>query len=195
MTRLSTKQFILSGVLAATTFSVAFVLGSGVILATGIPATGGIVNIFACVVLMTVGSRLAPVFGFVTLTTALVFTFAIPTLIGGPAGIHKILIGVIIGVVFDGVVSLGRRRLGAYILAGALGASVSILSVFVSLVLLRLPGAERLRPLLLPLTAVQAVLGALAAWVGVRIFDRRLKHLSAVRRLMITQETDGGSDA
>ncbi len=178
------KHFILSGILAALTFAVAFVLGAGIILATGVPATGGVANIFAAVFILTIGMKLVPKFGFATLTLGLLFTLAIPTIIGGPPGVYKVANGVLIGLVMDIILVLGRYSHWAYIVAGSLGAVISILSIYAALVLFRLPGAERLAPLLPPLTLLQAVMGALGAWAGLSLFERRLSKLSAVRRLI-----------
>jgi hypothetical protein len=178
------KHFILSGILAALAFAVAFVLGTGIILATGIPATGGIANIFAAVFILIIGMKIVPKFGFATLTLGLLFTLAIPTIIGGPPGVYKIVNGILIGLVADIVTVLGRRTRWAYILAGSLGSVTSILSIYIALVILQLPGADRLAPLLLPLTLLQAVMGALGAWAGLALFERRLSKLNAVKRLM-----------
>lgn len=180
----TTKDFVVSGILAALTFALSFALGAGIILATGIPATGGIGNIFVAVLILIIGMRIVPKFGFGALTIGLVFTFAIPTVIGGPPGVYKIINGVLIGLVADVILVLGRRARWAHILAGSIGAVVSILSVYVALVILKLPGASKLAPLLLPLAAVQAVLGAAAAWVAVQIFERRLSKLTAVQRIL-----------
>jgi hypothetical protein len=178
------KHFIISGILAAVTFAIAFALGAGIILATGIPATGGIANIFVAVLILVIGARMVPKFGFATLTVGLVFTFAIPTIIGGPPGVYKVANGVLIGLVVDVILVAGRRSRWAHVLGGACGSMVSILSIYVALVLLKLPGAQRLAPLLLPLTLMQAILGALAAWIGLIIFERRLSRLTSVQRLV-----------
>src|ERR1043166_8100416 len=128
------KDFVLSGILAALTFALAFALGAGIILATGIPATGGIANMFVAVLVLVIGVQMAPKFGFGTLTIGLVFTFAIPTIIGGPPGAYKVVNGIVIGFVADTVLALGRRTRWSHILAGALGSVTSILSVYVALV-------------------------------------------------------------
>jgi hypothetical protein len=186
-----TKHFIFAGILGATTFGAAFVLGAGIISATGIPATGGIANIFVCVFLIIIGMKIVPRFGFATLAVGLVFTFAVPTLIGGPPGIHKIANGLLIGLVLDVVAAGFGRTRGAYVAAGALGAMTSIVSIYFMLVLLGLPGAAKLRPLLLPLTLMQGVMGALAGWAAVAIFQGRLYRLEPVRRLMDVGGTSG----
>jgi len=178
------KQFVLSGIFATLTFSIAFILGSGVILATGIPATGGIVNIFAAVLVMMIGIKIVPKFGFATLTMGIMFAIAIPTVIGGSIGIYKVLNGMLIGLTFDLVVFLGKRTTFSYIIGGALGSMVSILTLYYALFYLELPGVDKLYPLLKYLVPLQGINGALGAWVGLSIFNKRLMKLSAIQRLM-----------
>lgn len=183
-TKWQIKHYILSGIFAALTFAIAFALGAGIIMATGIPATGGFVNIFAAVFVVMIGLKIVPKFGFGILTMSIMFAIAIPTVIGGPPGIYKILIGFLIGFTFDLVLLLGRKANLSYILAGSLGAVVSILSVYFSLIILQLPGIEQLRPLLKYLVPLQAITGALGAWISIAVFNKRLSKLSAIQRLM-----------
>lgn len=178
------KHYILSGIFAALTFATAFALGAGVIIATGIPATGGFVNIFAAVFVVMIGLKIVPKFGFGILTMCIMFTLAIPTVIGGPPGLYKIVIGLLIGLTFDTVIYLGKKTSFSYILAGSLGAVVSIVSVFLSLLLLQLPGVEQLQPLMKFLVPLQAITGALGAWTGTLVFQKRLSKISAIRRLL-----------
>ena len=179
----SLKHFILSGVLAALIFALAFLLGAGIISATGIPATGGIANIFVAVFVLIIGMKVVPKFGFSTLTVGIVFTLAVPTIIGGPPGVYKPVNGILIGLVADITIYIGRYNRWSYILGGSLAAVTSIVSIYVAMVVLKLPGIEGLRPLLLPLSVMQAVLGALAAWGAVLVFERRLVQLNSVERL------------
>ncbi len=188
------KHYILAGILASVTFAVAFALGAGIIAATGIPATGGVANIFAAVLVITIGLKLVPRFGFATLTLGLLFAFAVPTIICGPPGIYKIVNGVIVGLGVDVIVMLGKRTWLAHVAAGMVGAVLSIVSIYFALVLLGLPGADRLLPLLLPLAGLQAVIGAVAAWAGLSLFERRLKRLETVKRLMDVNSSANGGD-
>ncbi len=178
------KHFIISGIFAALTFAVAFLLGTGIILATGIPATGGILNIFAAVFVVIIGLKIVPKFGFATLTLAIMFAIAIPTLIGGPPGLYKVINGVIIGLAMDIILFLGPKNKISYFLAGSIGAMISILSLYFALVLLNLPGVEKLTPLLKYLVPLQAITGFLGVWAGLSIFNKRLKNISAIQRLM-----------
>ena len=186
--RWQVKDFVLAGVFGVMTFAVAFLLGAGIILTTGIPATGGIANIFVAVFIVVIGLHLVPRYGFAALSIGILFLVATPTIIGGPPGVYKIANGILIGLVIDTILHLGRRRKAAYILAGSAGAMTSILSIYGAMRLLHLPGVERLQPLVLALTLIQGVTGALGAWLAVEVFHRRLQHLQAVQRLMVKDE-------
>jgi hypothetical protein len=177
-----TRDVIFTGVLASTAFAAAFLLGAGIILATGVPATGGMANIFPVVFLAVLGYKICPRPFFGSLTLAIVFLLAIPTVIGGPLGPLKLLNGVIIGLVWDLIVNAGGRRNSAIIGASGVAATVSLLCVYAGLLILRLPAVEKLRPLLLPLALVQAVLGLLAAFLALRIYHARISKWPAVQR-------------
>ncbi len=179
-----TKHFVLSGIFASLTFAVAFLLGTGIILATGIPAVGGIANIFASVLVIMIGIKIVPKFGFATITMGIMFAIAIPTVIGGSLGIFKVINGILIGLTFDIIVTLGKRTFLSHLLGGAIGSMVSILSLYFALDLLDLPGIDKLQPLLKYLVPFQAINGALGAWAGIAIFNKRLRHISAIKRLM-----------
>lgn len=184
MKTLNLKDYILAAMFAALTFALAFLLGAGIILASGIPATGGIANIFVAVFILIIALKMVPKFAFGTLTLGLVFFFAIPTVIGGPPGMYKVVNGVLIGFTADFILLVGKRTKIAHIVAGSVGAVVSIVSIYVAMLLMGLPGVDRLASLVWPLSALQAVLGAVAAWLAVTLFDRRLSHLASVRRIM-----------
>ncbi|HEY0156162.1 MAG TPA: hypothetical protein VGF28_02615 [Thermoanaerobaculia bacterium] len=177
-----TRDVIFTGVLAATAFAAAFLLGAGVILATGIPATGGMANIFPVVFLAVLGYKICPRPFFGTLTMAIVFLLAIPTVIGGPLGPLKLVNGIIIGLVWDLIIVAGRRKNGAIIVASGVAAVVSLLCVYAGLIILKLPAVGKLRPLVLPLSGIQAVLGVVAAYLALKIYDARVSKWPAVQR-------------
>lgn len=181
-----TKDFIFAGIAGALVFAIAFILGSGIILATGIPATGGLVNIFAAVLLMTIAVRIVPKFGFATLAMTITFSIAIPTIIGGPPGAYKPVIGFLLGFTFDCIVTLMKRSTASHIIGGALASAMSLTAIFFAMQMLELPGVEKLQPLLKFLIPIQAINGALGAWAGNAIFKKRLQKLPAVKRLMNT---------
>jgi hypothetical protein len=174
---MTSKQIAACGVFGAATFALAFVLGSGVILATGIPATGGLLNIFVCVAVAVVGAHSVPKVGSATIMMLVTFTLGIPTVIGGPPGIYKPLIGLAIGLTYDVIVALGGRRQWAVYVGGGAAAMTSILTIFEAMILLGLPGVEKLRPILLPLAGAQFVLGFAGAALGRWLYESKLSRL------------------
>ncbi len=180
------RDFIFAGIAGALIFAIVFLLGSGIILATGIPATGGIVNIFAAVLLMSIAVRIVPKYGFATLTMAITFSIAIPTIIGGPPGAYKPIIGILLGLTFDSIVLIMKRTTTSHIIGGALASAMSLTVIFFTMQILGLPGVDKLQPLLKFLIPFQALNGALGAWAGNTIFKKRLQNLPAVKRLMNT---------
>jgi len=174
---MTSKQAAACGVFGAATFAIAFVLGTGLIMATGIPATGGLLNIFVCVAIAVVGAHAVPRFGSATLMMLVTFTLAIPTVIGGFPGVYKPMIGLAIGLVYDSVVVLGQRRHWAIYLGGGAAATTSILTIFAAMSILGLPGVDKLRPLLLALAGAQFVLGFLGAVLGRWLYESKLSRL------------------
>ena len=178
------KDFVFAGIVGAIVFAIAFLLGSGIILATGIPATGGIANILAVAIFMTIAKHIRPIFGFATLALLITFALAIPTIIGGTPGVYKIIVGILIGLTFDVFVLLMKNSNKAYLLGGAIGAMVSIVSIYIAMVVLGLPGADKLQPLLIFLVPLQGINGMLGAWIGNKIFHNKLKDIPAIKRFI-----------
>jgi ABC-type thiamin/hydroxymethylpyrimidine transport system permease subunit len=178
------SDFVFAGITGALIFAVAFLLGAGIILASGIPATGGIVNILVAVLLMAIAKHIKPKFGFAMLSLTITFAIAIPTIIGGTPGVYKIFVGFIIGLIFDLSIYLFRNSNKSYLLAGCLGAMTSIVSIFFAMKILGLPGIDQLTPLMKYLVPLQGVNGLLGAFLGNLIFNKRLKKLPAIKRIM-----------
>jgi hypothetical protein len=178
------NDFVFAGITGALIFAVAFLLGAGIILATGVPATGGIVNILVAVLLMVIAKHIKPKFGFATLALTITFAIAIPTIIGGTPGIYKIAVGLAIGIIFDLVISFFRNANFSYLIAGSLGAVVSIGTIFIAMQLMDLPGIDKLAPLMKYLIPIQAINGLVGALLGNLIFNKRLKTLPAIQRMM-----------
>lgn len=178
------RDFVFAGIVGALVFAVVFLLGSGIILTTGIPATGGIVNIFAAVLLMTIAVRIIPKFGFATLTMTIVFSIAIPSIVGGPPGAYKPIIGFLLGFSFDIIIKLLKRTTFSHVIGGSFASALSITAIFIAMLIFELPGVDKLQPILKFLIPLQALNGALGALAGNAIFARRLSKLPAVKRLM-----------
>ena len=72
----------------------------------------------------------------------------------------------------------------AYLLGGAIGAMVSIVSIYFAMVLLDLPGVDKLQPLLMYLVPLQGINGMLGAWIGNKIYYNKLKEIPAIKKFI-----------
>lgn len=178
------NDFVFAGITGALIFAFAFLLGSGIILATGIPATGGVANILVAVFFMTIAKHIKPKFGFATLSLAITFALAIPTIIGGPPGVYKIVVGILIGLTIDMTIFLFRNTNISYLIGCSLGAMVSIISIYFAMIIMDFPGIDKLEPLMKYLVPLQGVNGIIGAFLGNKVFNSRLKSLPAIKKIM-----------
>lgn len=178
------NDFVFAAITGALIFAFAFLLGSGIILVTGVPATGGIANILVAVFFMTIAKHIKPKFGFATLALAITFTIAIPTIIGGTPGVYKIIVGILIGLTIDFTVLILRGSNISYLIGCSFGAMVSIVSIFLAMKVMNFPGIEKLQPLMKYLIPFQGLNGLLGAFLGNKVFNSRLKDLSVIKKFM-----------
>ena len=65
---LNTKELMVCGVFGALSLVLSFVAGGAIIMATGIPGTGGIVNLLVIGFLVIICAKIVDKFGAITLT-------------------------------------------------------------------------------------------------------------------------------
>ncbi len=160
-----------------------FITGSAVIMATGIPGTGSIVDVIIAVFIAVIGLKIVDKVGAATVLVTVSGILSIPTLINGPPGIHKILVMLIVGLTIDVILLLSERSNRGYIFAGLFVGVEIIILIYISLVLLGLPGEQQLRAILIPISLISGIMGAAGAYLGIKVYEGRLKHLSVVQSL------------
>jgi len=180
---LSVKDLIVCGVFGALILSVGFILGSAIIMATGIPATGSIANMLAATFIAVIGLKIVDKFGAAIVMITAEGAISVPTLINGPPGLHKVLMLFMVGVVAEIVLLSTKRSNSGYLLFGVILPSLTVFLIYTFLVILGLPGEENLRGILIPLLAVSAVMGSIGAYLGLKVYDEKLQHLSVVQSL------------
>lgn len=147
------------------------------------PPPGGIVNLLLAVLITTVGIKTIEKFGAASIMLTIVGILAVPTITFGPPGIYKIFMLFVVGFIYDLVLILLRRNRFGYIIAGgAVGLSAAPL-IYVFLILFGLPGADKLQPMLAIFSVVYAILGAIGAYLGLWIFDKKLKNKAFVKQM------------
>jgi len=184
--RWNLRRTIVALAFGAAAFAAAFALGF-IITQTAGPGTSGLATIIVTTVLVVVGARIALTKGVFTLMVTLFTILAIPTNLFGPAGIHKVGVGFLTGVVYDLVwLASGNRRFSIPI-AAAISTTVSILAIWQLMVVLEHPRAEWMGSVLMFIAPLYAVLGFLGGWFGNWVFDNRFKNNERVRQI---QEPD-----
>lgn len=180
------RQYVAIG-FGLTGFIVAFVLGSGVTIGTGIPLLGGIVNGVLVSMILTIGLLAVNRFGTATLMW---FVFSLPATLTatlGPPGFYKIAIGVIAGLLWDSVY-FGLKRRTAALYAGALLGAISIMFLMLGALHLGfgVQAQEAFRKYwaaLYILLAVNLLVTLLGVFLGHQAYRTRLSKLQVFQNL------------
>ncbi|MBN2095477.1 MAG: hypothetical protein JW727_05495 [Candidatus Aenigmarchaeota archaeon] len=181
----TTKELAICALFGSMVFVVGYVLGTIVISMTGIPFTGGILNILVAAIIFFSGIRLLnEKFGVGALMFTIVSIIAIPTTIVGPPGVAKVAVGFLSGLVFDLVLRVAPKSKYRFALSSSLGVLASFfLSLCLMLYILHLPSAEQLLSMAYVLVPLYAVLGALGGHLGSWLYESKLKTRAFFRAI------------
>ena len=115
--------------------------------------------------------------------TAVAGALAIPTISFGAPGVYKIITLGLVGLIIDLAISSLKRSNKGFILGGILGSGFTVPITFAAMILLGLPGVEKMKPFILMFSVIYAVLGALGAWFGTWLYEKKLKDKAFVKQL------------
>lgn len=181
--KFKTKELVVCALFGASMFIIAFVLGQALVAITGIPMIGGIMHALIEALLLVIGVSIIRKFGSATLIFLIAGILSTPTASAGPPGLYKIIFVLAIGVLFDIIITLiGRKKIG-YIIAAAVSFSASIPIMYTLLVYLNLPVAEKLQSAMFLFMLVYAALAAIGAYLGLWLYDKKLKNKAFVRQM------------
>ena len=135
------------------------------------------------VLVLTIATMMIDRFGVASIILTVAGALAIPTVTFGPPGIYKILELLVQGFLFDMILYLFGRRERVYIVAGAAVGVIAAPMILLFLVLLNLPGADKLAPLVTIFSVIYAIVGAIGAKIGLWIFEKKLKNRAFIRQL------------
>lgn len=179
-----TKIYALVGALGGVTFAGAFLLGTGVTLTLGIPIASASVNGFWVGMVIAASVFVLRDYRFVATTMMLIYGLgATVTPLLGPPGIHKVLIAVIMGLLWDTSYRLFPKLTGQ-ILGAVLFIAASFPMIILAMHLQGSPAVDKLimaTPILLPVSITTAVLGSI---VGHRVLGPRLDRLPVLHRIL-----------
>jgi len=180
---MNTRQYIFLGAIGAICFVISFGLGSSVVALTGIPLMGGLVHGIITGIVLTAGLKSVPKFGAAVVIWIVFSVLAIPTITLGTPGVYKVVVGIVVGLIWDIVIILFRRRDIGYILGSIIGGNSMILGTFLAAVILGLPAVEKLRSTISFLLITGIVIQFLTGWLGVLLYRKKLSGLSLFKRL------------
>jgi len=176
------KRLFLSGVFSAAIFAASFVLGAAITTALG-PGTSGIVTIIITTILIVIGCRVIDTPGALTLMVTIFTVFAIPTNLMGPPGPHKIIIGIIVGAIYDFIWIIMRGAKYSLPTAAAFSTGATIVLIFYLMAYLNHPRFDALKSIIQYVIPLYAFLGFIGAMIGNWIYDKSLSQLSIIRNL------------
>lgn len=187
------RSLVFSGGFGVACFVLSFTIGQVMLMATGIPATGGLVAIIPVAFIATVGTRLVNRIGFLTIMWIIATGIAIPTMTYGPPGIYKLIMGIGTGVIWEFFILLFRRNRLGFIIGSGLGMSAAAVILFFCMLALGLPAADKLQQIVLPVTIAYFLLGASGGFLGILFFNKKLAHLAVVRTIQEVPENESST--
>jgi len=175
------RALTICGGFGAISFVVMWALGSVLLIASGMPLVGGIASSIMNAFVLIIGIRLVDMVGTATIISLIVTSLAIPTVILGPPGVYKILLGLYMGVIFEGFVFIFRYHKLAYLFGLAITFAASVPLEYYIFKVLGFPAADQIRPMMYVIMLVYFINGLLGSWLGQRFYDRKISKLKVVR--------------
>lgn len=181
--KFATRELVFIALMSALIFAINLIIGGALIAVTGIPLINGIITGITFGIFTIILARTMPKFGTFTLFLLIYAILEIPTTLGGAPGFWpKIPINTITGLVADiFFLAVNYRKwapwVGFYILA-----TVNTLTFVYFMVLLGVPGVDRLLGVLWWFIPSYWVIGTFGLAAGEYIF-RKLKNKRIIRQI------------
>ncbi len=169
------RAMMLAGVNTALLYVLNFVSGQALSAIFAIPGLSGIVTGFTVPFFLALTFLITRGYGTFTVMWTLYSVAAIPTLLMGPPGPYKVLIGVSAGLVFDAIVYLSRgSNRGLYI--GFVLYTTVMMAMFLALLhWLKLPGFDITVKAVVAITAVFVIEGFISIYFAIKTAPRMKK--------------------
>jgi hypothetical protein len=180
--KFKTKELIFIALVAAFAFVIMFSLAGTINVITGTPLIGGLaLNIIFSFIVAT-ALLVVRKFGAASLMVLIYAGFSIPTTNFGPPGVYKLLMGLIVGIIIDVILFYANYKKVAYYIGMGLIFLLSVPLLYVFLILLQMPAAEKIASLIFPLMGVYLVEALIGTWLGFK-FYKRIENKSFIKQI------------
>lgn len=169
------RAMILAGINTALLYALNFVTGQALSAVFAIPGLSGIVTGFTVPFFLSLTFLITRGYGTFTVMWTLYSAAAIPTLLMGPPGPYKVLIGLGAGLAFDAVVYFTKgKQMGLYF--GFILYTSVMMAMFLSLLhWLNLPGFDITVKAVAVITVVFIVEGLVSIYAAIKIAPRMIR--------------------
>jgi len=179
------KLWILSGAFGGLLFAINLSLGAGLTYATGNPGFSGLITGLTTSFVLFMLISTTKKFGAITIAFTLYCLLATPTVLMGPPGPYKILVGLVCGLTFDLILYFLKYRFYSFLI-GFLGyVLIMLIGTYTAYSYLKLPQLDKFKNLMFILAIIFTIEGWIAAWLGKIIFEKRIKKLSIVKKISL----------
>ena len=166
------RSMMLAGINTALLFALNFVSGQALSAIFAIPGLSGIVTGFTVPFFLTLTFLITRGYGTFTVMWALYSVAAIPTLLMGPPGPYKVIIGLCAGLAFDVIVYLGKGHYKSLYFGFVFYTSVMMALFLALLHWLRLPGFEITVKAVIIITVVFILEGFISIYAAIKTAPR-----------------------
>lgn len=170
--KFKTKELVFLALFAAFAFLIMFSIGGAINIVTGTPLMGGLVLNIVFSFLIVTALLIVRKFGTATITAVIYSALSVPTVNFGPPGVYKIFIALILGLVLDTILYAGRYKRGSYYISSGLAYLISPPLLYVALVMLRMPAAEKIAGLVIPLMAIYCVEAIIGTFIALKVYNK-----------------------
>lgn len=179
----TTREMTVLALTSALLFAVDIVVTESLDLIFGIPEAGYLISSVLFVGIATTAGLLVRKPGAFTVMAIIYSILASPTTVFGPPGPYKILLGTLIGIFADFIVWLFRYSKTGYLAGMPTGSALSVPASFLMYILLDFPAADVIAPYVWAFTFAVFVTSVLGAWLGIMLYEKKLKRLRVVKLL------------
>ncbi|WP_319779058.1 hypothetical protein [Maridesulfovibrio sp.] len=175
------RSFAFCGGFGAVSFVIMWGLGAILLLATGMPLVGGLASGLVNAFVLIIGVKFVNRAWAAMIISLVICSLSVPTVIFGPPGIYKIVLGLILGLLFELFMSLTRYSKFSYYLVLPVVFSLSVPIEYFMFVYLDFPAAEKLKSLMVGIAAIYFVNAALGSYLGIKFFDKKMMKMNIVK--------------